>query len=277
MLALVAALALGSASGLGPLPGGELRIETDYSSVILRDRGFYRALYFVRDSGEEVVESIVNLAAPHVLVVPYTRRMFGSYLFVRRPTKVLVVGLGAGSMVRFLERYDPEVEIVAIDIDPEIVAIAERDFGTRPGPRVRIEAADGFAFVRDSTERFDVVYMDAFLKPSEATDSTGAPLALKTAGFYAQLKARLTADGAVVFNLNSHEGLDDDLAGIGASFRETFVLDVPRSGVVIAIATKRASPRSTAELRAAAEEAEARLGAGLGLPGFLADLRPLQR
>ena len=44
--------------------------------------------------------------------------------------------------------------------------------------------------------------MDAFLKPSENTDLTGALLAMKTEDFYKNLQKKLTRKGLVVFNLN---------------------------------------------------------------------------
>ena len=66
-----------------------------------------------------------------------------------------------------------------MDIDPEMVAIADRYFATRSTDRIRILATDGYEFIRStdgSAPTYDVIYMDAFLRPSEETDRSGNPL-----------------------------------------------------------------------------------------------------
>jgi spermidine synthase len=64
--------------------------------------------------------------------------------------------------------------------------------------------------------------MDAFLKPSEETDGTGAPLALRTQQFYKQMQEKLKPGGLVAFNLNPHEELADDIRAIAGSFPQIY-------------------------------------------------------
>jgi spermidine synthase len=59
-------------------------------------------LTFVRNNGQEAVQSRISLTAPHTLVSQYARGMFASYLYQPHPRRVLIVGLGGGAMVRFL-------------------------------------------------------------------------------------------------------------------------------------------------------------------------------
>lgn len=261
-------------ASLEPLPGGELWIKTEYSNVILRQKGRVRLLYFVRDSGEQLVESAMDLALPHELLMAYTRTMFASYLFVPEPSKVLIVGLGAGSMVRFLEYHDPKVEIVALDIDPMIVEIADKYFGTRPSKGVRLLVADGIEFLSRQGERFDTIYMDAFLKPSDTTDSTGVPLAMKTGNFYRLVQQRLTKDGVVVFNINMHEGAAADIEAIRRSFPGVYVFRVRNSGNLVVVASmddERANPE---QLRAVAQSVDARLPGKFSLGPLVTELVP---
>ena len=54
-----------------------------------------------------------------------------------------------------------------------------------------------FVFINNALKKNDkyyVIYMDAFLKPSTDTDSTGAisPLRLKTLAFYDVIKVHIT-------------------------------------------------------------------------------------
>ena len=64
--------------------------------------------------------------------------------------------------------------------------------------------------------------MDAFLKPSVGTDTTGQPLQLKTIEFYKGLREQLTPDGIVVINLNIHSGTSEDIATIRAAYPQIY-------------------------------------------------------
>ena len=82
---------------LGGFKRGELEadLKSDFSRIRILCVKNTRTLWFVRDNGEEVVESMVDLDRPHDLLVDYTRFMFFSYLFRPNQQKVLIVGLGA--------------------------------------------------------------------------------------------------------------------------------------------------------------------------------------
>lgn len=240
----------------------EHEVTSDYSHIRIRTQGNVRTMLFVRDTGEEVVESQLDLQNPEQLRVAYTQYMFLNYLFDPRPEKVLIVGLGGGSMVHFLQHYDPEVQIDVVEIDPAVVSIAEDYFGVSSEGTVKIMTADGFDYLRTTEEKYDVIYMDAFLKPSDETDSTGAPLRLHSAPFYDAVKERLEPGGVVVFNLNTHRRLDDDLRTIRASFPQTYRFTVPNTGNVVVIGSpseQRVPPR---ELMRSAQALDQRFAPG---------------
>jgi spermidine synthase len=249
--------------GVEALPPDGLELETPFSKVRLRDAALLRSLFFVRDDGTPMLQTRLNLALPHVLTVPYTRTMFASYLFQPAPVRVLVVGLGGGAMVRFLEHRDPELEIEAVDIDPEVVRIADRYFGTRSSEHVRIEVADGYEVVRNGAQPYDVIYIDAFLRPSDETDSSGNPLRLKETPFYHALRSRLSANGVAVFNLNPQPDREKDVAELRGAFPQLYVFDCEGDLNWVAVATLEPSRRTVSELAQAASSLR---------PGFEGDL-----
>ena len=53
-------------------------------------------------------------------------------------------------MVRFLEHHEPDLEIDALDIDPEMPRLAADYFGTHPDEKRRFLVADGYDFIRSS-------------------------------------------------------------------------------------------------------------------------------
>jgi spermidine synthase len=231
----------------------EYDVKTDYSRIRVRKVDNVRTLWFVRDSGEEVIESRVDMDNPHDLLIDYTRYMFLSYLFRAKQEKVLIVGLGGGAMVHFLRHYDPAVKVEVVEIDPVVVKIADKYFGVRNSDEVKVITADGLEHLRSTDARYDVIYMDAFLKPSRDTDETGVPLRLKTIQFYKDVQKKLTADGLVVFNLNPHERDDQDVRNIREAFGQAYVFRLPlgEGNVVVASTSAERMAPGTLLVRAA--------------------------
>jgi spermidine synthase len=220
---------------IGDLDDLEKSVKSEYSNIRIRRTNDTRTLSFIRDNGEEVIESSVNLNKPHDLLIDYTRFMFLSYIFRPKQEKVLIVGLGGGAMIHFLRHYDPSIKIDVLEIDPAIVKIADEYFGIQPSDNVKILTVDGFKYLKETESRYDVIYMDAFLKPSADTDRTGVPLRLKTIDFYKDIQKKLTPDGLVVFNVNPHETVQDDIKNITAAFPQTYVFELPRHGGYVVV------------------------------------------
>jgi spermidine synthase len=231
-----------------------------FSHVCLRRQGNVRSMLFVRDSGEEVLESQIDLRKPYVLRFEYLRALFASYLVCERPQDVLIVGLGGGGMVHFLQKFDPTVRIDAVEIDPLVVELADKYFGVRTSGNVNVVTADGLAFIAEGDKQYDVIYMDAFLKPSAETDATGAPLELRTQEFYRQMQARLKPGGAVAFNINPHEGMVEDVRGVVRAFRQAYEFPLPRGQGVVVVATMEGARRKKMELVQRGRGLEKRFG-----------------
>jgi spermidine synthase len=230
---------------------GELEYDgqSDYSHIRIRRRGPIRSMIFVRDNGQEVLETQMDLRRPAELKFEYLRYLFASYLFCPEPERVLIIGLGGGSMVHYLQQTDPEVKIDAVEIDPLVVKLAADMFGTKPTEGVNIVTADGFKFIADAEDHsYDVIYMDAFLKPSAETDETGAPLALRTQQFYKQLQQKLKPGGVVAFNLNPHQQLEADLRELKEAFPQVYVFPMSQFNGVVAIGTTETKRLEPAEL-----------------------------
>ncbi|HEX9434450.1 MAG TPA: fused MFS/spermidine synthase, partial [Burkholderiales bacterium] len=166
-------------------------VKSDYSHIKVIDYGSRRALYFVGDKELDLVETLIDLREPYRLQHPYAQAMTAGLLYRPEPNSVLLVGLGGGALVRFLNHYFPDVRLDVVEIDPAVVEVARDYFGTRPVPGTRILVADGRDFLARSTERYDLILLDAHLYPSELTDGTGHPLSLRTEAFYRSLHERL--------------------------------------------------------------------------------------
>jgi spermidine synthase len=281
IVTLTIAAALGGCSSLtaaGPVraPRGGQKIEyetvSEFSRIRVRSQAGVRALIFLRDNGDEAEQSLVNVKKPYELLEPYSRSMFLSYLFQPQPVQVLIIGLGGGAMVHFLKHYDPQVRVDAVEIDPAVVKIADEYFECRTGGNLNIITADGIKYLETTEARYDVIYLDAFLKPTSDTDVAGAPLRMKTQEFYKMMQSKLRPAGVVVFNLNLHKTTDADLAAVRNAFARVYVFRTATANYV-AIGTLTAAREPAATLRGRAREADNRFKASFSFQEMLKHLR----
>ena len=265
--------------GVGPPQGskyGELIYETnsDYAHIRVREKGTVRSLHFVDRDGREQCQSSIDLAAPETNQLRYTRSLFSSMLFRYPQKRVLIVGLGGGGMVQYLNRNFPDMTVEAVEIDPVVVEVAAEYFQTVPGPTTVIHTADAFAFFNEDHGQYDAIYMDAFLRPPADASLEEKAKRLKTGAFLEELKSRLLPGGVVAFNLIEHEeGTPEDLAAIRSAFPGPFVFQVPQSGNLAVIATTGEPVPNQEELVAAAARLGSDAPADLDFADLLGNLR----
>lgn len=118
--------------------------------------------------------------------------------------RVLVLGGGDGLVARELLKYDAVQEIIVVDLDPAITDLAMnypllRDINEDAlhDPRVEVINADAFNYVRDGTDRFNVIIIDL---PDPNTEGLSK---LYSQQFYRMLENRLAIDGLVVTQATS--------------------------------------------------------------------------
>lgn len=268
LLAAGGAIVIWSTSSTSTIGRLEHEEVSDFSRIRIRRDGDIRAMSFVRDNGQEAVQSRIDLSAPHTLASPYARSMFASYLYQPTPRRVLIVGLGGGAMVRFLTHHEPDLRIDAIEIDPAVVRLAGDYFGVRSGGNVRVHTADAVLFVESTSDRYDLILMDAFLRPSDATDATGVPAGLKTQAFLGRLKQVLAPGGVVAFNINAHDRMADDIAAVEAVFGPVAIYGAPPSLNKVVIAAE-AALATDGEVRSRVSGLDARFGGSLSFAGVL--------
>ena len=141
----------------------------------------------------ETVQSRMHRHAPDDLVLEYTRAMMGFLLFLPLPARIVMIGLGGGSMAKYCLRHLPGVDFTAVENSPDVIALRS-EFAIPPdGARFRVVCADGADFMRDASHAADALIVDGF-------DASGQPPQLCTQDFYDQCAARLSTPGVLVTN-----------------------------------------------------------------------------
>lgn len=245
-------------------------VQSDFSLIRVRERGTVRSLLFRDESGLEQCQSSVDLANPATLELAYSRGLFLSFLVRHPQNRALILGLGGGGMVQFLNLRFPETVVEAVEIDPQVVKVAKSHFGLVETAATRIHTADAFDFIADGGGGvFDAIYFDAFLRAPESSGLEEKTRRLKTRRFLAQVRDRLAPDGVVAFNLIAADsGTEQDLAAIREVFPGLARFAVAGSGNQVVIAPRDPTDLGQATLLQRAKD----LDATLGLGPFFSDL-----
>src|SRR6188768_3044504 len=96
----------------------------DNESVYISEKGGVRTLHI----GSDTVQSAMRIARPNELEIAYTRSMMAFLLFNPEPRQVLMIGLGGGSLAKFICHYLPRATTVVVEVNPRVVAVAREFF-----------------------------------------------------------------------------------------------------------------------------------------------------
>jgi spermidine synthase len=137
---------------------------------------------------------VVKVGDPDHLALPYARVMPVGLAYVENPGRVLIVGLGGGTIPSFLRKHYPDLTIDIVDIDPDVVDVAKRFFGFVEDARMRAHVADGRKFIEETKRPYDIIFLDAF-------GCDNVPFHLTTREFLAAVRRALAPGGIVVGNI----------------------------------------------------------------------------
>ncbi|KAA3655287.1 MAG: spermidine synthase [Proteobacteria bacterium] len=161
--------------------------------IDIREEAGVRFLHF----GTDWVQGAMRLRTPFALELPYTREMMAGLLMrdAPWPRRVLSIGLGAGSLAKFIHRQLPEATHTVVEIEPRVLAIARQYFRfPADDDRLQVQLADGLDFMANTDERWDLILLDAY-----DHDVRQGPL--NSIEFYRCLRDHLTDDGLLSANL----------------------------------------------------------------------------
>jgi spermidine synthase len=144
--------------------------------------------------GGDAIQSALRLSNPDALELHYTRAVMGYLLLVPEPAHFLVIGLGGGSIPRFVRHARPRTRVTAVEINPRVLAAARAWFGLpADDPGLDVVIADGAQYVPAHPGSCDALLLDAF-------DDGRSVRALSSERFYAACRQALTARGVFIQN-----------------------------------------------------------------------------
>jgi spermidine synthase len=132
-----------------------------------------------------------------------------------RPIKsALILGYGAGSVAALLNERLNEPQIVGVEIDAEVIAIAREYFELGELDNVSVVEMDATTYVQTCEEKLDLIAVDLF-------DDDKVPGQFYEKSFLESLKTLLNPGGMLVFNA-SVQSSGQEIAELSKAFQEIF-------------------------------------------------------
>lgn len=200
-------------------------------SIEISERAGVRYLHF----SAEWIQGAMRIQRPNALELAYTQEMMAGLLLREPPwpRNALLVGLGAGSLVKFIYHQLPKTKITVVEINPQVEIIARLHFKLPDDPlRLRVVIGDGARFMlHEDGESYDYILVDGF-------DEHGKAGVLDTEPFYQACRARLTPEGLLSVNLlGRSRGFAASKDRIAAAFDDRMIVfPSSNSGNAIAFA-----------------------------------------
>jgi len=161
-----------------------------YDKPYILEDGELRCLYF--EWGH--TQSTMRISEPYALDLAYTRQMMAFLLFNAQPRRIVLIGLGGGSIAKYCYRYLAGARITVVESDPDVIALRDEFLVPHDDSRFSVVRADGAAYLAGLRRGVDVVLVDAF-------DRDGIPHSFADGQFYNNAQRCLCSSGVFVMNL----------------------------------------------------------------------------
>ncbi len=168
-----------------------------------------------------------------------------------RPLKAVILGAGAGTTSRLLDEVWPGrfSRIVDVELDPDVLALAERFDPDRAKRPVQGVAMDGRGFLRLCRDPWDLILVDAYARQVDI------PFHMTTVEFWRLVRQRLKPEGLVALNVSAPDAGASLIQSLSrsmkkAGFRSLHCTPVPSWGNLILWASPTEREGGWASLRA---------------------------
>ena len=229
-------------------PGGVLfEAFSPYHQVQVIDEPGMRILSF--NGTRETKMSLVDPLQGHF---EYAEYFHTPWVWNRDIRRVLMLGLGGGSIQRAYQHYYTNVMVDTVEIDPVVVKVAEEYFKVKETPTLKIHNQDGRIFLSRTSENYDVIILDAYTK---SRYGSSIPPHLTTKEFFALAGGHLTTNGVLAYNVigNIQDSRPEIVGALYRTLKEVFpqvyAFPAGTSLNVVLVATKSALPFNYARVQ----------------------------
>jgi len=117
-----------------------------------------------------------------------------SKIDIQNTKNILLLGLGGGSVIKSLrEKFKYRKNIVAVEIDPQVIKLAKEEFEITASEKLQIIQDDAFQYIKKTKKEFQLIIVDLFI-------DTKVPAVFYEEEFCKNLKKLIEVNGYLIFN-----------------------------------------------------------------------------
>ncbi|MBV7539065.1 spermidine synthase [Duganella sp. sic0402] len=147
--------------------------------------------------GTSWVQGAMRLSKPDNIELEYVQMMMMWLLFDESPRHIVQLGLGSSALTKFCYRRVPHARITAIELNPNVIAMCEAQFGLPPNDdRLNVVEMNALDFVLDKANHGTVDVLQVDLYDQEARGPV-----LDSQEFYQGCFDCLSDDGIMTANV----------------------------------------------------------------------------
>lgn len=197
------------------LVAGGAAIAAPANRTLHEERSLYRNIYVTQEGDERCLlfrarrgagrESCKLMSDPDRLVFEYAQMMLAGLYANPQPKRILIIGLGGGTLPAALQELVPTARMDVVELDAAVDRVARRYFDFKPTANTRVLVEDGRVFVKRAGRQrltYDLIMLDAF-------EADYIPEHMLTREFLQEVKAILAPRGVLMANTWSSSGLYD--------------------------------------------------------------------
>ena len=198
-----------------------------YRNIVITENKGIRCMQFETRRKKVSNQACINLKQPEQLVFEYVQGTLLGLAHNPAPKRVLILGLGGGTLANVIHQVSPTSEIVSVDIDPAVVKLAKEYFDYQENQQIKSEIKDARVFVKRALlqkQQFDWIILDAF-------NGDYIPEHLMTQEFLTECKRLLSANGLLAANTFSTSDLyDHESVTYQKVFNQLAIFKAPTKG-----------------------------------------------
>ena len=144
------------------------------------------------------------------------------------------MGLGGGSIPKFIHRCFPEINIDIVEIDPQVVEVSKKYFNFKESAKMKVHVDDGRLFIKRTSKLYDVIILDAY-------NNHSIPFHMTTQEFLREVKSKLKPNGVVASNIwspSSNKFHNSEILTYQSVFPQLYLFRGLSSGNYIFVATQ---------------------------------------
>jgi spermidine synthase len=220
--------------------------ESAYNHILVREKDGLRWLQLNDTRFSQTTEKVGSVISGFYL------DQFAVGPVLASPKNLLVLGMGAGGSIQMTRAVAPQIEVDAVEIDPQVVELAHEFFALpQNDARLHVHIADARPWLAEQTRKWDLVHVDLF------QNGPWVPFYLTTVEFFELARSHMVDNGVLMLNVLDKSEKGELLSAMGATLLQVFpsVEELPTEKgnyILFAFARKRELSETKARLLSAA-------------------------